>query len=116
VETPEDFTYSLFWAELSSLLGEKIPVAIVGLKPGTTGSVVQRFNHLATTSYSLLNICQRAPFLPLLNAYYASEPTSYPLLNAYYASEPTFYPLLNCFEIDFTGEEGGAFSPNSLHA
>lgn len=52
---------------------------------------------------------------PLLNTYYASEPASYPLLNAYYASEPTFYPLLNCFELDFTGEEGGAFSPNSLH-
>ena len=48
VETPEDYTYSLFWAELSRLLGEKIPVAIVGLEPGTPGSVVQRFNHLAT--------------------------------------------------------------------
>ena len=45
VETPSD---SLFWAELSGLLGEKIPVAIVGLEPGTPGSVVQRFNYLAT--------------------------------------------------------------------
>ena len=25
-----------------------VPVAIVGLEPGTSGSVVQRFNHLAT--------------------------------------------------------------------
>ena len=48
VETPSAYTYSLFWAELSGLLGEKIPVAIVGLKPGTPGSVVQRFKHLAT--------------------------------------------------------------------
>ena len=48
VETPEEYTYSLFWAELSRLLGEKIPVAIVGLEPGTLGSVVQHFNHLAT--------------------------------------------------------------------
>ena len=49
VETPSDHTYSLFWAELSRLLGEKkIPVAIVGLEPGTPGSAVQRFNHLAT--------------------------------------------------------------------
>jgi len=38
----------LFWAELSRLLGEEIPVAIVGLEPGTPGSVVQHFNHLAT--------------------------------------------------------------------
>jgi len=30
VETPSDHTYSFFWAELSGLLGEKIPVAIVG--------------------------------------------------------------------------------------
>ena len=47
VETPSDHTYSLFWAELSRLLGEKIPVAIVGLEPGTSGSVVQRFNHFS---------------------------------------------------------------------
>ena len=48
VETPSAYTYSLFWAELSRLLGEKIPVAIVGLEPGTPGPVVQRFTHLAT--------------------------------------------------------------------
>ena len=48
VETPSANTYSLYWAELSRLLGEKIPVAIVGLEPGTPGPVVQRFNHLAT--------------------------------------------------------------------
>ena len=51
VETPSAYTYSLFWAELSRLLGEKIPVAIVGLEPGTPGSVVQRFNHLATKQH-----------------------------------------------------------------
>ena len=28
VETPSDYTYSLFWAELNRLLGEKIPVDI----------------------------------------------------------------------------------------
>jgi len=33
VETLSDFTYSLIWQELSRLLGEKIPVAIVGLEP-----------------------------------------------------------------------------------
>ena len=33
VEAPSDYTYSCFWAELSRLLGEKIPVAIVGLGP-----------------------------------------------------------------------------------
>ena len=48
VETPSDYTYLLFWAELSRHRGEKIPVAIVGLEPGTPGSVVQCFNHLAT--------------------------------------------------------------------
>ena len=37
VKTPSEYTYSLFWAELSRLLGEKIPVAIVGLEPGTPG-------------------------------------------------------------------------------
>ena len=37
VEIPSDHTYSLFWAELSRLLGEKIPVAIVGLEPGILG-------------------------------------------------------------------------------
>ena len=42
--TPTHF----FWAELSRLLGEKIPVAIMRLEPWTSGSVVQRFNHLAT--------------------------------------------------------------------
>ena len=42
--TPTHF----LWAELSRLLGEKIPVAIVGLEPWTPGSVVQCFNHLAT--------------------------------------------------------------------
>ena len=46
-------TYSLFWAELSRLLGEKIPVAIVGLEPGTPGSAVQHFNHLATKQQKL---------------------------------------------------------------
>jgi len=35
--TPTHF----LWAELSRFLGEKIPVAIVGLEPGTPGSVVQ---------------------------------------------------------------------------
>jgi len=34
VKTPSEYTYSLFWAELSRLLVEKIPVAIVGLGPG----------------------------------------------------------------------------------
>ena len=53
VETPSEYTYSLIWAELSRLLGEKIPVAIVGLEPGTPGSVVQRFNHLVTKQPSL---------------------------------------------------------------
>ena len=48
METHSDHTYSLFWVELSRLLGEKIPVAIVGLEPGTPGSAVQRFNQLAT--------------------------------------------------------------------
>ena len=38
----------LVWLEPSRFLGEKILVAIVGLEPGTPGSVVQRFNHLAT--------------------------------------------------------------------
>jgi len=37
--TPTHF----FGAELSRLLGEKIPVAIVGLEPGTPGSVVQHY-------------------------------------------------------------------------
>jgi len=48
LETPSDYTYSLLWAELSRLLGEKIPAAIVGLEPGTYGCVVRHFNHLAT--------------------------------------------------------------------
>jgi len=37
VKTPSEHTYSHFWAELSKLLGEKIPVVIVGLEPGTPG-------------------------------------------------------------------------------
>ena len=37
VKTPSEYTYSLFWAELSRLLGEKIPGALVGLEPGTPG-------------------------------------------------------------------------------
>jgi len=51
VKTHSEYTYSLFWAELSRLQcrWEKIPVAIVKLEPVTSGSVVQRFNHLATT-------------------------------------------------------------------
>ena len=54
VKTPSEYTYSLFWgAELSRLLGEKIPVAIVGLEPGTPGSVVQCFNHLAPKHYRI---------------------------------------------------------------
>ena len=50
VETPSDYTFSLFWAELSRLLGKKksLLLRIVGLEPETPGSVVQRFNHLAT--------------------------------------------------------------------
>jgi len=48
VKTASDHTYSLFWAELRRLPGEKTPVAIVGPEPGTPGSAVQRFNHLAT--------------------------------------------------------------------
>ena len=50
VKTPSEYTYSLFWAELSRLQcrWEKIPIAIVKLEPVTSGSVVQRFNHLAT--------------------------------------------------------------------
>ena len=54
--TPTHF----FGAELSRLLGEKIPVAVVGLEPGTPGSVVQRFNHLATKqppNYLALQVC-----------------------------------------------------------
>ena len=46
LKTPSEYAYSLFWAELSRLLGDKIPVAIVGLEPGTPGSVVQ---HALTT-------------------------------------------------------------------
>jgi len=37
VKTLSEHTYSHFWAELSRLLGEKIPVVIVGLEPGTPG-------------------------------------------------------------------------------
>jgi len=37
-----------FWAELSRLLSDKIHVAIVGPEPGTSGSVVHHFSHLAT--------------------------------------------------------------------
>ena len=47
-ETPSAYTYSLFWVELSRLLGGKIPVAIVGPEPRTSRSPVQRFDHLAT--------------------------------------------------------------------
>jgi len=55
VKTPSEYTFSLFWAELSSLLGEKkIPVAIVELEPGTSGSI-QRFNHLATKQPQTVN-------------------------------------------------------------
>ena len=37
-----------FWVELSRLLSDRIPVAIVVPEPGTSGSVVQHFNHLAS--------------------------------------------------------------------
>ena len=53
VEAPSDHTYSLFWTELSRLLGENIPVAIVGLEPGTLGSEAQCFSHLATKLFYL---------------------------------------------------------------
>ena len=44
VKTPSEYTYSLFWAELSRLLGEQIPVAIVGLEPGTYGLLSSTLN------------------------------------------------------------------------
>ena len=44
----QEYTQLTFWPELSRFLGEKIPVGIVGLDPGTSGYVVQCFNHLAT--------------------------------------------------------------------
>ena len=61
VKRPSEYTYSLIWAELSRLLGEEIPVAIVGLEPWTPGSVVQHFNHLASKqphlNTSLVVVC-----------------------------------------------------------
>ena len=53
-ETPSAYTYSFSWVELSRLLGEKIPVAIVGLEPRTSRPPVQRFDHLATKQPQVL--------------------------------------------------------------
>jgi len=73
VETPSDHTYSLLWAELSRLLGEKkIPVAIVGLEPGTPGSAVQRFNHFAPSNP--INICDMGAVINVSFALYSGLP------------------------------------------
>ena len=61
VKTPSEYSYSLVWVELSRLLGEEIPVSIVGLEPCTPGSVVQCLNHLASKqphlNTSLVVVC-----------------------------------------------------------
>jgi len=48
VEIPSDHTYSLFWAELSRLLGEKNPCCYSGAGTWDPGPAVQHFNHFAT--------------------------------------------------------------------
>ena len=68
VKTPSEYTYLLFWAELSRLLGEKNPCCYSGAGTWDPWSVVKRFNHLATKYYEYSS-CDRSDGITPSHAY-----------------------------------------------